>query len=67
MTPRFPTDLFPVVKADMVACVKRELALRKRVYPRHVASGMMTQARADREIEVMQGVLRIIERLPPHA
>lgn len=46
---------------DQVACVKRELAKRRHVYPRLVAAGKMQQADADREISRMQAVLATIE------
>jgi hypothetical protein len=37
-------------------CAKRELAQRRRVYPRLVMTGKMTQADADREIEMMSAI-----------
>lgn len=39
------------------ACIERELRMRRRVYPRRVADGKMTQAQADREIAVMEAIL----------
>lgn len=62
------TDLIPdlpvqVSLADQVACVKREVALRMRVYPRWVAAGRMTQAKAATEIACMQAVLKTLETL----
>jgi hypothetical protein len=56
-------DLLPITMADRLACVDRELALRRRVYPRWVAAGRMTQAKADREIELMQAVRDAIDGL----
>lgn len=47
----------PVTKADKRHCLKRELALRKRHYPRWVAGGRMPQGEADREIEVLSAIL----------
>jgi hypothetical protein len=46
-------DLLPVTLADMLACIDRELKLRKAAYPRWVESGKISRSRADREIEVM--------------
>lgn len=46
-------NLLPIDLRDMMACVDRELGLRRSVYPRWVSHGKMTQSRADREIEVM--------------
>lgn len=33
--------------ADQIACVKRELAMRRSAYPKWVAAGRMEQAAAD--------------------
>jgi hypothetical protein len=40
-----------------IACVKREIAMRLRVYPKFILSGKMKPADADREIATMQAVL----------
>lgn len=45
-----------VTIAEQIAEVRRELALRKNVYPKWVASGRMKQAEADRSLERMQAV-----------
>lgn len=42
--------------AEKRACAYRELKMRRRVYPRWVADGRMTQAEADREIALMQAI-----------
>lgn len=34
-------------EADKLACVERELRMRKQVYPRWVAAGRMKQEKAD--------------------
>lgn len=39
---------------DLLGCLRRELALRQRVYPKWVGKGSMTQAKADRELELMR-------------
>lgn len=36
--------------------VRREIAMRERVYPNRVANGRMTQFEADREIAVMRAI-----------
>jgi hypothetical protein len=41
---------------DMITCVRRELALRKRVYPKWVVEERMSQAKAQHEIAVMQAI-----------
>ena len=42
--------------ADLAACAERELRMRLRVYPRWVAAGRLTQARADVEIAMMRAI-----------
>lgn len=43
--------------ARQLACVERELRMRRSAYPRWVASGKMTQGKADDEIADMEAVL----------
>lgn len=50
------TNLPSITIDDMLACVRREIGMRKRVYPRWVEQSKMTAASADREIEVMEAV-----------
>lgn len=52
-------DFADVSAADMVACVRRELAMRGSFYPRQVAAGRMTQAKADRELRHLGAVLQL--------
>jgi hypothetical protein len=42
---------------EKLACARRELALRKNVYSKWVASGRMKPDDAAREIELMQGIV----------
>jgi hypothetical protein len=42
--------------AEQLACVERELKWRQRVYPRRVADGRMTQAKAIEEVRTMEAV-----------
>lgn len=42
---------------DMITCAKREVTLRKRVYPRWVAQERMSQRKADDEIAFMEAIL----------
>jgi hypothetical protein len=39
---------------DLQRCCERELAYRRRVYPRLIAKGSMTEHKAQREIELME-------------
>jgi hypothetical protein len=41
---------------DKLAAVNREVNMRRRVYPRWIAAGKMTQAAADRQIAVMVAI-----------
>lgn len=46
---------------DMVECVKREVKMRERVYPRWVSAGKMTQKKADFELDTMRNVLEHLQ------
>lgn len=48
--------------SSQIACIERELAVRRRVYPRWVASQKMRQEKADHEIECMEAVLDTLRR-----
>lgn len=48
---------------EQIACVRRELGQRARVYPRLVGSGRMKSADAAREIETMGAVLATLQRV----
>lgn len=62
MNPAAPSvlgeDLSDVTMADEIACVRRELAMRERAYPKWVSGGRMKQAEADRELRRMRAVLK---------
>lgn len=60
-------DLFSESTADiliayMIACVSREIAMRRRVYPRWVVTGKMTEAAAQVEIARMEAVLGVLKK-----
>lgn len=57
----------PYTRGELVACVQREVRMRKNVYPRWVELGRMTNAGAQREIAKMEAVLRVVEALPDEA
>lgn len=42
--------------ADKAKCAEREVAQRRRVYPRLVESRRMKQAEADRQIAIMEAI-----------
>jgi hypothetical protein len=47
-----------ITRADKIAALKREIALRKNVYPHRILMQRMTQDKANQEIAVMEAVLR---------
>lgn len=53
-------DLFggtlPITLDAQVKEIEREIALRRRVYPRWTEAGKLSQAAADRQIAVMEAV-----------
>lgn len=48
---------------EQIACVKREIAFRERVYPRWVVDRKMSQNRADTELGCMRAVLESLQRM----
>jgi hypothetical protein len=46
---------------DMLACARRELEMRRRVYARRIAGGKMTQALADKETRAMTAIVEHLE------
>lgn len=61
MSDLFSAEGFPV--AALADCARREVAKRKSVYPRLIAAGKLTQAKADREIELMQAIADRLQKL----
>lgn len=56
-------ELFPISLAEQIECVDRELKMRARVYPLHMAAGKMTEKLAERETTRMQAVLETLRYL----
>ena len=56
------SELFPVTLEGMIDEVKRELDMRRQVYPRAVASRRMNKREADRRVWVMESLLKKLER-----
>lgn len=52
-----------ITLARQIACVRRELALRRAAYPRWITSGRMNADTAEAEIAAMQAVLDTLQRL----
>lgn len=53
----------PIALDKQIACVRREIALRKNVYPKLVARGVKTQEFVEYEIQAMEAVLETLRRL----
>ncbi len=46
-----------ITRDDKIAALKREIALRKSVYPKRIKVHLMTPEKADQEIAVMVAIL----------
>lgn len=49
--------------ADQIKCAKRELAMRRRVYPKWVMQGRMTKEMADHETNAMAAIVETLEAI----
>jgi hypothetical protein len=56
-------DLLPVSLEEQLACVRRELRLRRRVYERRIHTHRMTEEQAAREMRAMLAVEATLEAL----
>ncbi len=52
-------------KAELLACVDREIKMRERVYPRWVEGKRMSQDQANKEIFTMREVRLALEKYVP--
>ena len=52
----------PFSLEELIACVRREVNMRRRVYRLQIREGRMTQAHADREVGMMEAVAAMLER-----
>lgn len=46
-----------ITSADKLACVQRELKLRRRVYPRFVEEGKISAGRSAHELAAMEAIV----------
>lgn len=46
---------------EQISCVKREIAMRERVYPHWVGSGKVRDDKAKHELAAMRAVLETLE------
>jgi hypothetical protein len=54
----------PFTRAEVLACIEREIALRERAYPRWIEAGRMTTEKAAKELGLMRAVFAIVRQLP---
>jgi hypothetical protein len=55
------TYLPPLPLEKQIACVQRELAMRRKVYPKRVQAQFMTPGQMLQEIRAMEAVLQTLE------
>lgn len=48
---------------EMIDCVKREVSFRYAVYPKRVRMGKMTEAETQKEIHLMYGVQKALQKI----
>lgn len=53
-----------MTRDELLACAKREAAMRRAVYPSRVNAGKMTQGEANHEIEAMGAIVAMLEAYP---
>lgn len=53
----------PITIERQIACVRREIGMRRKVYPGWVQRGKMTQDEAERQIATMEAVQATLERV----
>lgn len=54
------TDKLPTID-EKIACIKRELNMRRRAYPKWISSGRLTQKEANQQILLMENILADLE------
>lgn len=48
---------------EMIACAKREVAFRYKVYPSLIARGKMTPQQAEKEKSLMYGIQKALQKI----
>jgi len=59
-------DLLPPAAPDInqqIACVTREIGMRRKVYPRWTDAGKITKAKADHDVACMEQVLVTLQHV----
>jgi len=60
------SGLFSPTLAQQIACVTREIGMRRTVYARRVAEKKMTQHKAEDEIAAMEAVKSTLDAVKHH-
>lgn len=55
-------DLFGYTREVLADCARREVAMRRSVYPRMINEGSLPSKRAAREIEMMQTIADLLSQ-----
>lgn len=55
--------MFEPTLQDQIICIRREIAMRNKVYPRWIENGKMKQDKAAWEVKCMENVLESLHRL----
>jgi hypothetical protein len=55
------TDLFAITVDDMIGELEREIATRKRVFPRWVEAKKLSSSEADRRIELLEATVNYLK------
>lgn len=53
-------DLFPISWRDMIAELDREIDTRRRVYPRWISDGRISQEDADRRVAILKRIRDVL-------
>lgn len=56
-------DDYTIPLSAQITCVRREIAMRERVYPKWIAADRIKKEVADREVATMKAVLLTLVRL----
>ncbi len=59
----FPNEPVSVSLNRQIECIEREIRYRRYVYPKRVAAGKLSQAKADDEIAVMEAIVKTLRSL----
>lgn len=57
------TDHWPFTALELVTEARRELKLRRQVYPNRVHTGRLSQRQADRQIAMQEAIVEILTEL----